>query len=648
MSAKKEKRDGLQGGATTPVIHRRDKEGVFAGRAIKQGAVFFCEKPLVFVPNAFGMMYPNSVLKTLFDQFSLNEELLNAGCKDLTFFLTCEVLRRTKRAPVDQKLKQLVHSMVKNPNIQKHFDSAFVSKIAGIARCTRNEVEETIAKVLTHGFNVTGRLFECSTGWALYEHVAFLNHSCEPNTYLYFKLDGSAVLQAISDISEGQEIRYAYMKGREYSPVGIRRRNLLLTSGFDCICTRCVTESEVRIPPAMFSEPRRAPVAVSDAGRDQFAGMVASVVSSTNAIIRNHSRHPFEITERDYSDSSVVQIFREGFGFVPSHPASLRHTAVLMRLLLHMNISLDHFSNLQEAVDLLKIAYPVLLKTDELFALPISVAHFVVSQALPVAVLAAGGLGEAFSELIHRLVKEGPIERDFRLHMLYQAFAYTLLGKNLEPLSEIESQFRKTRVMWSRDILEIDCATAPCLNDIVVENRAAVEEYLRMLKKRTHNKKKRLRAKKKAGGRDTSTEAEDLEEPSGAQDSPVKDLVTEDSASQAGEIAAVATAKDALDERTPSPSPIDGDDSVSPKMVEIEDDAAVSGDTSPALHEKEAGDSDSDTEAQPTLNKRHSAGQYSTSTEQQPGSIDKLHPVGVMRDNQASNRESGTCAFCCC
>ena len=643
MSARRN-REGLRSGAPTPIIYRREKKGVFAGRDIKQGVVFFSEKPLVFVPNPVGTIYPNPLLERIFDLFSLKEELKSAVCKDLALLLTCEVLRRTKQTHADLKLRRLVQSMLKNPNELTSYDAEFVSRIASIARCTHSEVEETIAKVRNHGLSVSGRLFDSSIGWALYEHVGFLNHSCEPNVYLYFKLDGSVVLQAIRDIGEGQEIHCAYLKGRKYGPLETRRNNLLSIGGFDCKCSRCAEAADGSTP-TIFLEPRSSPVAVSD--EDHFDDVVAGVVRSANAILSRHSRLPFEISEEDYSDRVIVAVFEHVFGVSLSYPSSFRHTAVLVHLITHMNVSLDGSPSLPARLELLRMAYPILLKTEELSALPIAVAHCFVSQALPVAVLAEGGLGEAYSAVIHRIVKEGPIEQDFRLHMLYQAFAYTLLGKNLEPLSEIEKQFRKIRGMWSRDIVEIDCAAVRGLNDVMEENETALEEFLRRLKKKTNNKKKRLRAKKRTvGGDNQPTEPEIRKKPSGMKDcSETEDFVTEDTAAVTEVVASTSEL-----ERTPSAVADDAGSPTTSEDAEVEEnDNDLSGIDSPAVFEEETTDSDWDTEGPEVLYWKSATSAELNNTGAVPlDSVHDPHANIVVQDNQASSCESRKPTFCSC
>lgn len=78
----------------------------------------------------------------------------------------------------------------------------------------------------------------CAT---MYEVLAAVNHSCEPNAERIAGHTGSVVrLMALADLSEGDEVLVSYIDHDE--PVDVRRKHLLQQYKFMCECPRCSRE----------------------------------------------------------------------------------------------------------------------------------------------------------------------------------------------------------------------------------------------------------------------------------------------------------------------------------------------------------------------------------------------------------------------
>ena len=214
MSSHVEPRNGAT--AQDP-LHIADGH-VYSRKRVEKGKNIVCESPTIFVPDVFALLYPSANMKKIFDSAPLNEALASAGCTRLICFTTCHLLLRAKE---DEKARTLLQSMKMTPayrSEQSH--EPYVATIAAIADCSSNEVRVALAKVATNVFAVTATILGCCIGHALYEYAAFIKHSCRPNTYTYFKTDGSIVLVALRDIEAGEELTYCFLRGIECKTFG--------------------------------------------------------------------------------------------------------------------------------------------------------------------------------------------------------------------------------------------------------------------------------------------------------------------------------------------------------------------------------------------------------------------------------------------
>ena len=79
-------------------------------------------------------------------------------------------------------------------------------------------------------------------GLGLFPMTSMINHACQANCVHYFltgkKRSPKLVMRAIKDIEEGEELMYSYVM--LYNSTVTRRKNLLRTYQFECVCPRCL------------------------------------------------------------------------------------------------------------------------------------------------------------------------------------------------------------------------------------------------------------------------------------------------------------------------------------------------------------------------------------------------------------------------
>ncbi|ELR21550.1 Histone-lysine N-methyltransferase [Acanthamoeba castellanii str. Neff] len=85
-------------------------------------------------------------------------------------------------------------------------------------------------------------LFPPFEGFGLFPIAAMMNHSCEPNTQVKFGRNREAVVVALCDIAEGEELTHSYIENDR--PLAERQADLL-EYNFVCQCVRCLKETTV-------------------------------------------------------------------------------------------------------------------------------------------------------------------------------------------------------------------------------------------------------------------------------------------------------------------------------------------------------------------------------------------------------------------
>ena len=76
-------------------------------------------------------------------------------------------------------------------------------------------------------------------GLGLYQTLAFLNHSCEPNCIAVFN-GPTCHIRSIRNVEQGGELCIAYTELMR--PQSVRHRALKEQYYFDCSCSRCAQE----------------------------------------------------------------------------------------------------------------------------------------------------------------------------------------------------------------------------------------------------------------------------------------------------------------------------------------------------------------------------------------------------------------------
>ncbi|ELR21551.1 Histone-lysine N-methyltransferase [Acanthamoeba castellanii str. Neff] len=85
-------------------------------------------------------------------------------------------------------------------------------------------------------------LFPPFEGFGLFPIAAMMNHSCEPNTQVKFGRNREAVVVALCDIAEDEELTHSYIENDR--PLAERQADLL-EYNFVCHCVRCLKETTV-------------------------------------------------------------------------------------------------------------------------------------------------------------------------------------------------------------------------------------------------------------------------------------------------------------------------------------------------------------------------------------------------------------------
>jgi hypothetical protein len=84
--------------------------------------------------------------------------------------------------------------------------------------------------------------FESFEGIGIFERVAVMNHSCDPNCVTQFCSDWNAEVVALRDIAAGEEVAHSYIGViRSFE----ERSQMLRLWGFKCVCRACRDEVDV-------------------------------------------------------------------------------------------------------------------------------------------------------------------------------------------------------------------------------------------------------------------------------------------------------------------------------------------------------------------------------------------------------------------
>ncbi|KAJ7072828.1 hypothetical protein C8F01DRAFT_1105379 [Mycena amicta] len=194
--------------------------GLFSTRALKQGELILCERPLLITPLGVRVFVPPSCTPAQFVQHSLNE------------------FERFAEVAVNRMEEDRREAFMKLHNSHTEDGSG---PIVGRIRTNGVGVDGLQPGELGKNGN-TGKYN------AICEHISRLNHSCSPNTSSKFdRASLSFKLYAVRDIAAGDELTFPYI---DTQCSKVHRNKALEPYDFQCTCPAC-TE------PTTESDPRR-------------------------------------------------------------------------------------------------------------------------------------------------------------------------------------------------------------------------------------------------------------------------------------------------------------------------------------------------------------------------------------------------------
>ena len=135
--------------------------------------------------------------------------------------------------PLSKELQNSLQGRTRELKLKSLFNSHLKANFIAWKNFSEAEVNELLAKAQYDSFQVNETP-------ALFPHLSALNHSCDPNTSVWYVEDMVMVL-ARRNISKGEEICVSY------TPVvndKFQRRSKLSFYGFECKCERCEERGE--------------------------------------------------------------------------------------------------------------------------------------------------------------------------------------------------------------------------------------------------------------------------------------------------------------------------------------------------------------------------------------------------------------------
>lgn len=125
--------------------------------------------------------------------------------------------------------------------VVQYFARALHAALEDASGPSEAEVARLLGAILVNGFGTRSNPTEAAPdGLGLFVSASLFNHSCAPNAIADFFCSGPAdavSIRALTPIAVGEPVLIAYCDTIE--PRYYRRRQLLLSKGFACRCTRC-------------------------------------------------------------------------------------------------------------------------------------------------------------------------------------------------------------------------------------------------------------------------------------------------------------------------------------------------------------------------------------------------------------------------
>jgi len=149
--------------------------------------------------------------------------------------LTVEgALTENEKTTLDQittqvnNLKEEIRKNLRETVIKMKFDAHRAQHPRTWKNFNETEISQMVMKTTLNVFGIAGQR-------ALYPNLCLFNHSCAPNTSLWYQ-ENKILLLAQENIPKGQEVFVSYTSALENPE---KRRKNLLSYGFECHCARC-------------------------------------------------------------------------------------------------------------------------------------------------------------------------------------------------------------------------------------------------------------------------------------------------------------------------------------------------------------------------------------------------------------------------
>ena len=275
------------------------------------------------------------------------------------------------------------------------------------------------------------------------------------------------------------------------------RRELISSQfGFNCMCELCVEQSHRRIGfDRAFEEAQRGASTLSNEG-NYLTRMDFFRIKMNQALEKQGASFRFPIDRHDLAHPrKVAEVYFLHFGFIPANPILFINTAILLTLSEQLDHGLERLPNLSLRNMVLRCIYMTFFLKEEFLALPTAVQHTLISNVLPAAVFLDEVFCDGFDDCIRELIRKP--ECDFRLLLIFQAFASSLLGGNLGSLIDMESRIREARNLWSADALAVDSVCTLTLDERIKANQEAMATFLLGLKKKRSRDKRKQKSSQK-------------------------------------------------------------------------------------------------------------------------------------------------------
>jgi len=116
--------------------------------------------------------------------------------------------------------------------------------------CDQASLRALVERDCTNAFGFSSDSGDEYLGYGVWVDASFFNHSCEPNVRKSTR-GRSWVFETDTVIDTNEELSISYLGSQEElkMPVNMRREQLLRHWGFLCLCSRCVTESQLNSEP---------------------------------------------------------------------------------------------------------------------------------------------------------------------------------------------------------------------------------------------------------------------------------------------------------------------------------------------------------------------------------------------------------------